>query len=341
MKHTSLQHVEFNEAACRKHLLAAAAHANNLPLVAQLLAEGYSAVEPSSMFGSPIEAAAHKGNNQILELFLSRGAEGRVAALRGAFDGGRLDTLNLVLDARWGHISPTHITYSKALKEGLRTKDPEIFAFVTQLMGLPPKSFALASLLSQAVAHRHSEMVRYLLDIGAPVNGDKDNALANPLRSASLKGYTEIVKLLIERGARPRLGWGDTLTSAAKYGYLDVVTMLLKHGANVNEKPTEDLRAPPAIVSAIQLEHEEMFFFLRKRGAVLNTPETGVKALKMAIEEGLESMVVLLLEEGVDADGTYVGIAMEHGHNEIVRILHQHMGKARKTSTLGILLQAW
>ena len=325
-----------------KHLLAAAAYRNDKATVQRLLAEGCDATEGSGVFGISTRAAALQGNNEVLEILLSwtsrseRFLRARCAALRGATQGGHLDTLNLVLDPRWGVISPSESLYTEALKYGLRTKSPDVFDRVALLVRPHRKGYpeiCLPALLAQATGSGSLQMVSHLLKEGAFVNGDTKNPPANPLRSASLKGHTGIVKLLLEHGARPRFGWGDTLVIAARSGYLDIVRILLSHGADVNERPAEELRAPPAIVSAIQLEHEEMFHFLRKRGAILKTPETGARALKIAVEQGLESMLELLLREGVEVDDSHIDTATKHGHDEIVRILRQHKEMPRKNSS--------
>jgi hypothetical protein len=64
-----------------------------------------------------------------------------------------------------------------------------------------------------------------------------------------------------------------------------------------------------------------MFRLLRKRGAVLDTLETGGEALRISVEKGSESMVKLLLEEGVEATSNLVDVALQQGHEEIAMVL--------------------
>lgn len=339
-----------NATTWTKHLLVAAAYRNDKATVLRLLQdEGCDPSEESDIFGSATRAAALQGNNDILVYLLegtraiwslgsNQFSEVRCAAIRGATQGGHLHTLSLILEVgntRWGPFAPFSEQYTKALKYGLKTRSPCVYDHIVQLIRAEghgyPESYLPGS-LAQAAGFGNLEMVHHLLKKGALVNGDMMNPPANPLRSAALKGHTEIVKLLLAHGARPRLGWGDTLTSAAKSGYLDVVKVLLDYGADVNERPAEDLRAPPAIISAIQLEHEKMFYFLRKKGAILRKPETGGLALDIAIKQGLESMVKILLQEGVEINDTHVEIATKHGKEEIVRILRHHIAMPRKDS---------
>jgi ankyrin repeat protein len=81
---------------------------------------------------------------------------------------------------------------------------------------------------------------------------DKNPALANqlplhdgyysglPLRNASAGGFTEIVKLLLDRGANPNerepgiAPWGASLHSAISCRHWHIVRLLIEHGANVN-----------------------------------------------------------------------------------------------------------
>lgn len=176
----------------------------------------------------------------------------------------------------------------------------------------------------------HLPIVRYLLDLGANVNGGslKYELIANPLRKAAKAGQLELVGLLLERGADPNYGFGDTLLMAAKHGHLEIVDRLLDHEADINgildDIETQDDRAvlervvffeknrdcAPPTVAAIRRENAAIFRLIRKRRAALNTPETGGKALRVAVENGLESMVELLLEGG-ELDGSLIDAAIQ------------------------------
>ncbi|OCK84444.1 hypothetical protein K432DRAFT_378560 [Lepidopterella palustris CBS 459.81] len=70
-----------------------------------------------------------------------------------------------------------------------------------------------------------------------------------------------------------------------------------------------------------------MLHLLRERGTFLNTPESGGQAFRKAVTEGLESMVTLLLREGVEVDCGSVDAAVEHGHTGIARRLRDHKGE--------------
>lgn len=74
-----------------------------------------------------------------------------------------------------------------------------------------------------------------MLEKGAHVNV-QCNAGWTPLHKACLKGYTEIVRLLCQNGAKTDIGSNDEhdtpLHDACSNGHQDVVQILLEHGAN-------------------------------------------------------------------------------------------------------------
>lgn len=324
------------------HYLAGAAYMNYIPLVEELLASGCKSHEPSQVFGSPIRAAAVKGNNRIVELFLQIESTAshfkRAAAMRGAVEGCHMETLDLTLELRWGPLDtePGYMNayYIGALEDGLSGPSVAVFDRVASVSRLDANNFAKLSrarYLFLASEKGHTDVVRHLLlDLDTSPNGDYRREHENPLREASRGGHQETVKLLLESDADPKLGPSrDSIACAASAGYMEIVQMLLDHGANVNDvkrpfrdQDDKDERSP--IVSAVLLEHTALFHLLRKHGAVLDTPDTGGWALTEAAALGLESMVVLLLSERVKVDKSAVNAAEKSGNKEIVRLLRQN-----------------
>jgi hypothetical protein len=105
-------------------------------------------------------------------------------------------------------------------------------------------------------------------------------------------GRTDLVRQLLDRGFAP----GRALCAAAIGPYFDIVRILLDAGVDVNEEIGP--RSP--LASAISMEHTDLFNFLIKRGADLNTPGTTEECVKRAKKDGLDSMLYLLNEHGVD-----------------------------------------
>jgi len=106
----------------------------------------------------------------------------------------------------------------------------------------------------------------------------------------------DVVKLLIENGARPddksRKDETTALTLAAANGDLDIVTYLLDHKAGINE-PGE-LRET-ALIKAARFQRAEVVKLLVERGADLDeTDPTGATALDIAERNGSSAIVSLL-----------------------------------------------
>ncbi|KAF2801874.1 uncharacterized protein BDZ99DRAFT_528086 [Mytilinidion resinicola] len=65
----------------------------------------------------------------------------------------------------------------------------------------------------------------------------------------------------------------------------------------------------PRIIFAVLLERTDFFHLLRQHGAVLGSRRAGGLALRLAAEEGLKSMVRLLLEDGIPVFGASCGLS--------------------------------
>jgi uncharacterized protein len=125
------------------------------------------------------------------------------------------------------------------------------------------------SLLMYGSLNGCTEVVKALLDKGAKIDGlDDDRWTA--LICASMKGHNEIIELLLDRGAT--LDWRDkegftALMIASQFGHSEVVKLLLERGAKI------DLQMP-----------------------------TGITALIIASANGKTEVVKLLLEKGANAE---------------------------------------
>ncbi|KAH8669481.1 hypothetical protein BGZ60DRAFT_407560 [Tricladium varicosporioides] len=97
--------------------------------------------------------------------------------------------------------------------------------------------------------------------------------LLDAIRGCRL-GCEAVLKLMLERGANPN--WyhpNDTpLMAAVQKNRLGLVRMLVEYGAHIN------YGLPPPITIAVLNENIEIYSYLRKKGAVINTPESGAYA---------------------------------------------------------------
>jgi ankyrin repeat protein len=135
-------------------------------------------------------------------------------------------------------------------------------------------------------------LARALLDAGAPVDGDSEDA-ETPLMTAASYGDAEVARVLIEAGAdlsataSPTAGGvpgGTALRHAAVFGMTDVVDVLLAAGAT-------DLVQAAAAGNVSGLLGEQ-------------TPEPDrVAALRIAAEHGRLDVIDHLLAAGTPVDG--------------------------------------
>lgn len=216
--------------------------------------------------------------------------------------------------------SPYSHSLSKAMSE---TAFPEHYKQLAALFGLRHEIFSyrcrgdLNSRLCGSVVSGKVEMVRYFLDQGGLLNDpiasrrytspsvynelcDRGLGVSEPLLLAAHeggpRGNEAVVALLLDRGADPN--WyppeKTPLMAAVAKNRFSIVRILVEHGADVNDG------IPPPIVLAVRNENTEISQYLISKGATLDTLETGAWAMAFAKVYALDSMVDLLLKEGVE-----------------------------------------
>jgi len=120
-----------------------------------------------------------------------------------------------------------------------------------------------------------------------------------PLMVASENGYTEIVQLLLEKGADVNAETNDGKTAlmyAAAKGRTEIVQLLLEKGADVNTK----IYGTPILLWAHENGHTKIIQLLLEKGADVNAKNKyGETALMRAAKEKHIEIVQLLLENGM------------------------------------------
>lgn len=170
------------------------------------------------------------------------------------------------------------------------------------------------------------DTVKSLLAHGANVNAKESARRQTALMWAVAEKHPEVVRLLIDRGAdvRARSTSGFTpLLFAAQQGDVDSARMLLEAGANVNDASPED---GSALILATHSGHEALARFLLEKGADPNAVDAyGITALHYALLKGLARVSGVRPISG--AGYLYrpnmpelVKALLEHGANPNVRI---------------------
>ncbi len=135
----------------------------------------------------------------------------------------------------------------------------------------------LHSQMIESIHHGNVTAVINLLNAGVPVDEATSDG-TTPLYLASVQGQTEIVSVLLERGADPNVesrgeSEGTPLCAAASWGHTDIVKELLDHGADPNQVESPDFHGGmTALEWARHAGREETARVLVERGAVDRRP---------------------------------------------------------------------
>ncbi len=149
------------------------------------------------------------------------------------------------------------------------------------------------------------KMIKRLLENGANPNSEHQLE-SKALIRAIVKGYDEIVSLLLEYGAHPNARMTNVCPFTATgfmyaigKGYDEIVSLLLKYGADPNARDCDGI---PALICAIHKRYDKIVSSLLKHGANPNIKNAYGTALIHAVEHGHSKTVSLLLEYGANME---------------------------------------
>ncbi|KAJ6031415.1 hypothetical protein N7540_002147 [Penicillium herquei] len=186
------------------------------------------------------------------------------------------------------------------------------------------------SALGLACLGVHEDVVKLLIEMGAKTSNDKSGGLV----FAALQGNLNLVELLLRHAASPNQEVPSGLTAllaAVTRGHEDVVQILLDWGADVNRATGTGISA---LIAAADLGQKAIVKILVDRGAEINqVRHGGDTALHRAAFWGQESVVKLLAQSGADIDqvnnfgDSALNVAAFQGHESIVELLAQFGAK--------------
>jgi ankyrin repeat domain-containing protein 17 len=182
------------------------------------------------------------------------------------------------------------------------------------------------------------EMVQFLLDRGADIEGIDDLG-ATALMRAAAGGHAEVVVLLLDRGADVNHDdwWDQTpLSEAATGGHRDIVDRLLSRGARRN------------LLDAVALDDPGLVADLLRGGADSNHHYGGCARLALyAVRRGDAEIVRLLLDHGAVQyeepmdERPLLAEAARHGHLGVVELLLSRGARADEVGRDGLNALAW
>jgi len=178
-----------------------------------------------------------------------------------------------------------------------------------------------STVLAFAVRGKNLEVISYLLVLGAEVDLKGRNG-ATPLCHAAARGETDIVELLISKGADPNLhgiydstgNYETPLMAAAGANHLDTVSLLLSKGAQIDKRTNKGCTP---LMEAAKRPYPAIIKLFIEKGANVNARGShGHTALIFAAYNGNTENVKLLLAAGADPLATATDDAdpdKEHG----------------------------
>jgi ankyrin repeat protein len=188
------------------------------------------------------------------------------------------------------------------------------------LLDMMDQAYSFDQLIT-AIQKNNIDLIRTL------INNDNVNLHKNgttPLHHASSIGNTEVVKLLIEKGAdiNVKNNFGSTpLHYASNEGNTEVVKLLIDNGADINVKDRADTTP---LHKASFKGHTEVVNLLIENGADIHVKDnSGDTPLKVANEYGRTEVVHLLFEKGAgdqidDVDNEYESMYLKpYGEDSI------------------------
>ena len=260
---------------------------------------------------------------------------GDATALSWAASWGNIDTVRVLLnhgantDAINGAFVAAGERGQTEILRLLRDKGADV-----QKVGAEALRGAAGSQRGRVTDTQRSQTVSFLLSLGIDVNA-ADKEAWNALLVAAERGYTAVVRILLDKGARIDVkcectgymsgGW-TALMLALIQGHDEVVQLLLDRGADINVKSTE---GRTALMEAAGRGRLATVRVLLDHGADINAKDTEGRTalLRAAGNVDAGTTVSVLLDKGAhvnvkDAKGeTALMAAARSGHPDAVRAL--------------------
>jgi ankyrin repeat protein len=281
-----------------------AVHDDNMEMVKMLISAGADINRADRYHVSPLSVALIDEKKKMAEYLRACGA---VEAMEGA--GEILD------DALSGNVERVKL---------LLSKNPRLVEVRNDSLNTP---------LYNASVCGNKELIEIILGYGADINAKTksfDSVLSamTPLAWALFTSDTDVVKLLIQKGADPneKSWYGITPLEWAMTGKgvedQKIVGMLISAGAKVNGRESR------AMYAAISHDKISMVEYLLDKGADVNSMDsTGSRPLEDAVSYGRLDIAKLLISRGADVnakgklDRTPLHNALINGNLEIIEYL--------------------
>lgn len=225
--------------------LHAAVRAGNVKQAAELIDAGADVNSLDALGGTPLLTASWSGRADLVALLLSRGAavnathrEAGSSALEYAVLTTRPDIIKLLL-ASGADVHRKRQNSETVLHLAASRGSPPVLELLLEAgADITATDDSGNSPLDEAVLHDRTDAVRTLLAHGAELNHPHPADGRGVLHEACMKGFPDMVELLISKGANPVLSdrFGQTpLDLALAYKNPKVIALMLQLGGSVSE----------------------------------------------------------------------------------------------------------
>ena len=299
----------------------------SMEIVKLLLKKGMQADFKTQSGQSPLHIAVQTNRKEILKLLLESGADINVTdasgrtALQIAVAQGKMEIIEEMCDfyskqeEKWKEGYPALYIAAHSGREDI------VKLLLEKGADLNAKTEIHLAPLYAASEVGHEQIVKLFIENGADVNEIFSNG-RSALHCAVEKGFINIVECLLDNGANVNFDiYRDSpLHLAVIVGNMMMVQLLLKKGADVNAKNSS--HATPLFL-AVQKNRVQIVKYLISNGADVNindkenTPKSfnyssdcihdlrscrGLRPLVVAVDNGNENLVKILLANGAPAD---------------------------------------
>ncbi len=307
-------------------LLTAAACVGNMPMLNVLLWSGICVDAGSDIFGHPLNAAARRGDNEMLLLLLNAGFKPPLAhsPLGVAALAGHENTVRLLLGLRHALTVPNP-EHNRAITSAVHGGHGNLVLLLTENRKIDHPTDLQSDLLWEASRHGRAQVVRMMLEDGANIDWRNSNRDTTAIQEAASRGHAQVVWMLIANGADLHRAENESaMNRAARNGHEKVIEILLDNGAYLN---ANGLKTTPLGAAAANGE-VSMMRFLLSRGADVHAHKCGEIALFIAAGKGYDQVVQLLVDSGVNPNGPG-----PEGKNPMLQALvagQSHVGRTLK-----------
>ncbi len=315
-----------------------ASQAGNIGCMQELLAAGARHNEPDDRGYKPLHIACYTNQASIVALLLD---QPNIEV--DSIDQDNITPLHIASSR--GHLEVVKLLVGKKAQVNSRTKNRSTPFYLACQEGHVEVARYLFGKGAHLEAHHndgstalyiaanegHQDVVSFLLENNAQVMARASNGMT-PLHVAAYIGNLGVVKLLVNKKADVNAQDNNQCTPfylACQEGREDVARYLFEHGGLL-KIPGEKIGRPHLHFAALK-NHAGVAQFLCEKGVPVDgiMGDSGATALHMAVAQGHEKVVKVLLAQGADitkktvAGETALILAQKYGHQHIVKVLEE------------------